>query len=570
MKNVCLLMILFLACGGLFSQSPNKFDIIIHELLADPAPQVALPNSEFIELRNISAAAINLRNWKLSDGSSTATITANYLLHPDSCVIVCAAGALSAFAALGPAIGVSNFPSLNNDADMIWLTAPDGRVIHAVAYEQSWYQNAVKSEGGWSLEMTDIKNPCGEAGNWGASKSSTGGTPGKKNSIEAHNPDEHPPSVVRTFMPDSVTIAVLFDEQVDSLSATALSNYKFDKGLIPARASAVGAVLKQVNLTMPAPLPPDTVYTLKVSGVTDCAGNTIGMMNTARAGRPSNAAAADIIINEVLFNPAPDGTDYIEFYNRTNKILDASALHVGSRGVSGDIVIAGKLSATHLLVFPGEHIVVTENAGMVTSRFAVKYAMNILQMDKLPSLPDDKGNIVLLNNQGNIIDELAYDEKWHFPLIANNEGVSLERINAGQPTQGRDNWTSAASDAGYGTPTYRNSQYHAVPGLQGKVEVRPAVFSPDNDGMDDACFIHYNLGSPNSVASVTVFDMQGNVVRNICKNATLSAQGFFRWDGLDNKGNMLPAGVYIVLTALFDLQGRSKNFKNPVTLAHRF
>lgn len=570
MKNVFLLTVLLLAGSCLFGQSPNKFDIVIHELLADPAPQIALPNSEFIELRNISRAAINLRNWKLSDGSSTATISANYLLHPDSCVIVCPAGALSAFAVFGPTIGVSNFPSLNNDADMIWLMAPDGRIIHAVAYTQSWYQNAVKSDGGWSLEMMDINNPCGEAGNWGASKNAAGGTPGQKNSIEASNPDEHPPSVLRTYMPDSITIALLFDEQVDSLSTTALSNYKFDKGLMPARASPVGVISRQVNLTMPVPLPPDTVYTLTIWGIKDCAGHSIGIMNTAPAGRPSNAAAADLIINEVLFNPAADGTDYIEFYNRSGKILDASTLHAGTRGVSGDIAVAGKLSATHLLVFPGEHIVITENPGMVTSRFAVKYPRNILQMDKLPSLPDDKGNIVLLNNQGAIIDELSYDEKWHFPLIANNEGVSLERIDAGQPTQGRNNWTSAAFDAGYGTPTYRNSQYFAAAGLQGNVEARPAIFSPDNDGMEDACFIHYNLSSPNSVASITVFDIQGNIVRNICNNATLSRQGFFRWDGLDNKGNRLPAGVYIVLTDMFNLQGHRKKFKNPVTLAHRF
>jgi hypothetical protein len=570
MKQVFLQVILLLVCSCMTGQPPQRFDIIIHELLADPSPQVGLPNSEFVELRNISSGVINLRNWKLTDGSSTATINSNYLLAPDSCVVVCATSAQVLYAGLGSAVGIANFPSLNNDTDMLWLVAPDGRVIHAVAYEQSWYRNAVKSEGGWTLEMIDAGNPCGDGGNWMASKHPTGGTPGRRNSVEGNNPDEHPPSLLRTYLPDSITIAVLFDEPLDSANASLPINYRFDKGLVPARAVPVPPVYKQVNLTMAAPLPPGTVYTLTVSGITDCAGNSIGMLNTARAGQPSNAIAGGLVINEVLFNPPPGGADYIEFYNRSNMVLDASALHLGGRGNNGDIVVAGKLAATSYLLFPGDHIVVTENISQVTSRFVAKHPMNILRMDKLPSLPDDKGSIVLLNAQGSIIDELLYDEKWHFPLIANAEGVSLERIHPSQPTQNHNNWTSAASDAGYGTPTYRNSQHQTALSVQGAVTVRPAAFSPNNDGRDDACLIHYELGAPNNVASITVFDLNGNVVRNICNNATLSQQGFFRWDGLDNSGNRLPMGVYIVLTALFDLQGRRNNFKNTVTLAHGF
>ncbi len=556
--------------GSMLSQTPKRFDVLIHEILADPSPQVGLPNSEFIELRNVSGSPINLRNWKLSDGSSTSTITVNYVLQADSCVVICASSALSAFAALGPAIGVTNFPSLNNDADMIWLLSPDGRVIHAVAYELSWYQNAVKSDGGWTLEMIDAKNPCEETGNWRASESPIGGTPGRKNSVEGINKDNQPPALVRTYAVDSITIAAIFDEPLDSNTAAIYTNYKLDKGRTIIRGVPVGPVFKQVNLMLDLPLTSQTVYMLTISGVTDCAGNSIGMMNTAKAGLPSKATTGDIIINEILFNPTVNGTDYIEFYNKSSEVLDASSLYIGNRNISGNIVTTGKLSKAPFLVFPGDHIVITENAALVQSQYTVRFPMNLLVMDQLPSLPDDKGNIVLLNAQGETLDELSYDEKWHFALIANREGIALERIDAEQPTQSRGNWTSAASDAGFGTPTYRNSQYKIFQALQGKIEISPAVFSPDNDGIDDACFIHYHLGAANNVASITVFDVLGNTVRNICSNASLSQEGFFRWDGLDNKGNRLATGVYIIFTELFDLGGGRKNFKNTVTLAHRF
>ena len=69
----------------------------------------------------------------------------------------------------------------------------------------------------------------------------------------------------------------------------------------------------------------------------------------------------------------------------------------------------------------------------------------------MPSFSDDIGDVIILNSQGAIIDEVKYSDKWHFPLISNTEGVSLERINYDAPSV-KDNFHSAATSAGYGTP----------------------------------------------------------------------------------------------------------------------
>ena len=108
------------------AQNINRFDVVIHEVMADPSPPAGLPNYEFIELKNVSANAVNLRNWKLSDGSSTAIINVNYTLQPDSLVTVCSNGAVSSFAVFGSVIGVSNFPSLNNEGDVFVLKCRTG------------------------------------------------------------------------------------------------------------------------------------------------------------------------------------------------------------------------------------------------------------------------------------------------------------------------------------------------------------------------------------------------------------------------------------------------------------
>lgn len=560
-------MVCILSCGVLHTQEPRRHDVVIHELFPDPSPVIGLPASEFIELRNVSSVPFNLRNWKVTDGSSTATISSNFILQPDSMVIICPSTSVAAFAAFGNAIGVTAFPSLNNDRDLISLVSPAGSVIHSVEYELAWYGNAVKSEGGWTLEMIDPDNPCTGKGNWRAGNDPAGGTPGRRNSIERSNADLQPPALLRTYTTDSVTIVALFDESLDSVSAAAVSNYTMDHGLTVARASPVLPGFREVSLALSAPMLRENIYTLQVSGITDCKGNSVGIMNTARTGLPSAPDTMDMVINEIMFNPPAAGTDYVEFYNNSRKIFDASLLFCASWNTLGVIAAPRKLSEVPFLVFPGDHIVVTADASLVQMLYTVPYPLNLITAAQLPSLPDDEGNIVLLDQQGMAIDELSYDEKWHFPLIVHREGIALERIDPHLPTQQRENWTSAASDAGYGTPTARNSQFRTHQFSQGTVRAASPVFSPDGDGREDLCFIEYQFAAPNNVATVTIFDVNGVSVKNLYHSVTLSEKGVFRWDGLDERGRKSPPGLYIILVSVFNLEGRRKNFKNVVTLA---
>ena len=188
----------------------------------------------------------------------------------------------------------------------------------------------------------------------------------------------------------------------------------------------------------------------------------------------------------------------------------------------------------------------------------------------MPSFPDDEGVVVLLNAQGRIIDELRYDKRWHLPLIDNEEGIALERIDYNKPTQDKNNWSSAASTVGFGTPSYQNSQFRGNVMLQGEVTVTPKVFSPDNDGFDDFAILNLQLSEPNYVATITIFDAAGKPVKNLAKNATVGATSSFRWDGLDDKLRKVPVGTYVVYTEVFNLNGRKRAFKNVVVVAARF
>ena len=547
----------------------NRYDVVIDEIMADPTPQIGLPNNEWIELKNTTTSAINLQNWRIGDATGQSGPMPSFTLQPDSFVIVCTASAVAAMSAFGTTISVTSFPSLDNDGDQLFLRAASGRTIHAVSYTSGWYQNEVKKDGGWTLEMIDTKSPCAGSSNWKASVNTTGGTAAKKNSIDAVNNDVAAPQLKRAYTTDNTTIVLVYDEPVDSLLGATLTNYSIDGGLTLVSATAIAPLFNQVQLKTNNPLAANTVYTITASNIKDCKSNTIGSSNKARVGLPVDAANGEWVINEILFNPRSNAFDFVEFYNNSNKIFDASKLYIANRNSSGVISSIKVLSATPFYIFPGDYIVETDDPDNLAMQYLVKNPDNVLAISSPPSFSDDEGTVVALNFQGNVVDEVKYKDDWHFKLIDDDEGVSLERIDPAGPSQNETNWHSAASTAGYGTPTYKNSQYKLLNGITAKIEITPKVFSPDNDGRDDIATIQYEVTEPGYIVNITIFDGAGRPVRNLVRNGTLGLKGYWNWDGLDDRGNKLPVGTYIFFTEIFNLAGKKEKFKNTVVLARK-
>ena len=93
MKSISFLFLLFLQLVA--KGQAERYAVLIHEIMADPSPVIGLPNTEYIELKNNSNQAINLFHWKINNGTTTATINTQFLLQPDSFVIVCSVTVVS-------------------------------------------------------------------------------------------------------------------------------------------------------------------------------------------------------------------------------------------------------------------------------------------------------------------------------------------------------------------------------------------------------------------------------------------------------------------------------------------
>jgi hypothetical protein len=415
--------------------------------------------------------------------------------------------------------------------------------------------------------MIDTKNPCGGMSNWKAGIDPSGGTPGKKNSVDGVNADQTNPKLLRAFTINSTTVTLVYDEPLDSTKAATVSNYSIDNGAKALSATGVSPVFNKVSIGLTNAMAAGTVYTITAANVTDCMGNNIGTKNSTRFGIAENADSVDLVINEILYNPKPNGVDYVELYNRSKKIIDLSRVYIANRS-RGTISSIQQVSADNYLLFPGDYLVLTSDPEAVKGQYIAANPDAFITVNNIPSFPDDAGSVIILNAQGNIVDEVDYSDKWQFPLISNTKGVSLERINY-DATSLQANFHSAATSSGYGTPGYKNSQYSLNEDVPGTITVTPNIFSPDNDGNDDFATINYNFPSPGYVSNITIFDASGRPVRYLQKNSLNGLQGYYRWDGLDDNNRKLPQGIYIIYTEIFNSKGDVRQFKNTVVLARK-
>ena len=537
--------------------------------MADPSPVTGLPNTEWIELKNRSTSPINLQGWRIADQTGVSGPMPAFLLKQDSLVIICTSSAASLLSIYGNCLIVSSFPSLDNDGDLISLKSPDGRIIHALQYNISWYGNELKKQGGWSLEMKDDHYPCTGESNWTASIDNKGGTPGQPNSHHETFTDIDAPLISNTRAVNATTIIISFNEPVDSNTAVQTNHYSLDNGIDISKAIILPPLFNEVLLTLIEHLQPKMIYTLSVKGVSDCTGNSSPTIQITRTGLPSQVENGDIIINEILFNPRPGGYDYIELFNLSNKIIDASSLYIANRNSSNLVSSITHITSDTFYIFPGDYIAITEDKESLNKNYLVKDEHAIIKLNTVPSYPDDKGFVTVLDQQGTVLDEVDYSDDWHFKLLPDKEGVSLERINPAAPSQEQENWHSAASTSGYGTPGYRNSQYLNADHSDATIDISPIIFSPDNDGRDDILSIHYKMQEPGYVAKVIIYDANGRVVRTLARNDLLGPDGNWTWDGLGDRHQSLAAGIYIIYVDLFNLAGRKGNIKRAVVIAGR-
>lgn len=538
---------------------PEAGDLVINELMVDPSPSVgippqALPEREYLEIYNRSPFPVDLESWILEMGSNRERLPA-YVLAPGEYVVVTDEDGLSEFPPDLPLLGLDMSSTvLTNSGSTVILRNPEEEVISLVSYTDDWYADPNKDEGGWSLEQIDPGNRCGGPHNWRASVDPRGGTPGRENSVAGLNPDTVGPFVERLALPGDSLILVVFNEPLAAGAPQRLEQFRLspDPGLLAFR---FNLARNQVQLKLSQPLQRDTLYRLYLDTLTrDCSGNLF-QPDTLLFALPSPPTAGEILINELLFNPPSGGSDFVELYHNGKNPVDLAHLALGNWDPVGQRAENSQpLWEESFLFFPGEYLALSEDPDFLRQAYPLPPDARLLEVEDLPSLPDQEGSICLSLSNLQVVDYFQYDDDFHLPVLDDTEGVSLERRDPANPTQERANWHSAAAAVGFATPGYENSQRDRF--LQeGLLLLEPEVFSPNQDGFQDLLNITLNFSASGGVVNIWIYEPGGQRVRTLVEQENIGPEARYSWDGTDNSGQMLSRGIYVVLVEYFRADG---------------
>lgn len=535
------------------ADTPINNDVIITEFMADPSPAVGMPEVEYIELYNRSTKYFDLTNWTISDASSSASLPA-YVLSPNEYLLITNTGD-------GAQFFISNFietglPSLNNSADAIVLKDDVGLLIDSIYFTDAWYQDADKESGGWAIERKHLDAPCNDISNWSAAINLEGGTPGEQNSNFTDQDDMTLPFISNYTVVSSTEVQVFFNELLDTTFA---ANVIYN----PTVTFSAHNFLNENTLAIyPNELLASQLYSIEISSAQDCWGNVMNPQ-TIMLGIPDSAISGDVILNEVMFNPLTNGSDYVELYNNSDKIVDLSELYFANWDDS--IANIKSISSTQFLLLPQSYALITEDTNDIKNDFSI-YGLGTFIETDLPTYPNDSGTVYLLNGLNEVLDYFHYDEDYHFDLLDSEDGKSLERISLSLPTNDPSNWHTAAETVEWGTPGYENSQYLNTT-VNGTVNVDPKMFSPDSDGFQDVVSITLDLQTIDNVVDIEIFDNRGRLIRLLEDNFFAGNETTFIWDGINDEGEKAGIGTYVILISVLDAAGNQTQFKEVVVLA---
>ncbi len=551
-----------------FSTNGTLGRLIMNEIMANPIPSNGLPEYEYIELFNPSNDTVFTNGWSLKYNDKIVKLPADSV-SPKQYAVLCGTTASQQLGQYGKAIGVTGFPSLLNGGMLLKLYDQNSSLIDFVSYSDTWYRDNIKKGGGWALEKIDLSNLAEGKPNWIASNATLGGTPCAANSVINNNPDLTPPKVLSVEIISKNEISINYSESMDTLMVTHLLNYTVNNNIgNPSNIQIADELFSKVKLTFSVDFGTDLIYNLCMSdGIKDFSGNKL--VNTCvPISLPQIPQASDIIINEILFNPYSGGVDFVEIFNRSNKCIELSRLGLGNRNSStGQIASVYPASDTAKMLFPNDYAVVTVDPAMVSRFYHIQNPSAFCWVTKMASFNNDKGVVVLVNQNAEVLDEFSYNEKMHFKLISDVKGVSLERVSPDLPTNSQSTWHSAAQSVGFATPTYQNSQYVDPQIKEGNFNLSPETFSPDGDGYDDFLMITYNLPEQGYVANIRIFNATGREVKRIAANTLLGTEGSFMWDGLNSNNQNTPIGIYLVYIEYFNLNGEVKKVKKTCVVA---
>ena len=533
----------------------QPYDLIITEIMADPSPPKALPDCEYVEIYNNSDKYFDLSDYTLADAGRQVFLP-DSIMAPGQYLVFVDESCADLFEGFANIVPVSDLPSLNNDGDHLSLVDFAGRLIHEVAYEKSWYGDAARSEGGWSLEMIDKRDLCRAAKNWKAADFHRCGSPGAVNSVRDEDRQLKAPRLVSIAATSERTIVLEFDQRISELAS------------LVAISPSLGQVYSRVDdarmtVYVEKELQAGQPYLVVIDSVRNCQEKSFELGISDWVYLPIRPDSGEVLVNEVLFNPHTGGSDFLEIHNPTSQFFKVENLCV--QVMTEDTIY--ECSGQRLVMAPESYIAITKDSQGLKSFYNCGRQFYLLD---LPSIPDDGGELRLFHFSGGrqyMLDRAIVREDWHSKALKDANGVSLERRRSDVPATAAYSWHSASEYVGFATPGLVNSQQFIEDSTEASwLSVPHDAFSPNGDGHKDLLNITIHPDKSGYNLRLDVVDLSGRVVQRIADNALTGRQQHYYWDGYSADHHPQPVGIYILVAELAHPDGDLLRFKGSIVL----
>jgi len=236
------------------------------------------------------------------------------------------------------------------------------------------------------------------------------------------------------------------------------STFTVDNGMGSPISTVISADKTSIELTFANDFQKGKIYNLQTSGLTDIGGNQLELTKKS-VGIVEKKEIGDLIFNEVMFENPENSLEYIEIYNKSDKLLDVSGMVFTTRKTDGTMNTGNSIPKNTSPLPPKGYLALCSNAETVRSFHACPPESNIINAS-WTTLNNESSTLVLTSAaKDSVFDELKYDVKWHNSWVVSPKGISLERTSPDLITQDAYSWHSASPNNNYGTPGYQNSVY---------------------------------------------------------------------------------------------------------------
>jgi len=523
--------------------------VILSEIMNNPAGgETSIPggdSNEYIELYNAGSDTVDLSGWSFDDGDASDDIaSADGIIDPlpdDPDGIYNSTSLPPGGFAL---ILDPEYTDPANDQPYDW---PTGTIILTIAtstdlggsrlattdpitlYDDSStptdsFPNPFDPGDGVSVERDE---PALSAG-WSSSIAPSGSTPGARNShwpygtdlaldslTTPDNPATSSPITVYAFVTNvgeaivsSATVSVFRDtSETELLDSETITNISVDE----TREVQFELTLTEGSFELFAALSGDDNSTNDYASLSILVGPT---------GWP-------VCISEIMFMPTSGEPEWIELYNWSDVSVDLEAWQFGDENSLYDI--------PPCTLEPGGFVVLCEDTAAFPDTLCD--GALLLQPSSWPAL-NNTGDIVrIFDDSGLPRHSIAYTDDQFGTCMDN--GISAETIEEGG--------SQVACSPGGRTPGCENAIWLITPGGR-SVYADPNPFDPTRE----ATMINVEL--PGGGLDVCIYDRMGRKIANLADPGHPVGLSF-PWNGADDSGDLLPAGMYILFVK--DSEGNS-------------